>query len=117
VKKRIDDEVAGCVRGWPSLSLQLGMSSFSARGSTTAPESTCEPRQRFRFTAPWSRQPALTNFASLFDDDNAYLFSLLLLKLLEPDCGAETCRTPTYDANVHLIRDALNSVEVYIFVP
>lgn len=62
-------------------------------------------------------KPVLTNFASLFNDDNAYLFPLLLLKLLEPDCGAETCRTSANDANVHLIGDALNRVEIYIFVP
>jgi hypothetical protein len=59
----------------------------------------------------------LTNFASFFNDDNAYLFPLLLLKLLEPDSGTETCRAPANDANVHLIRDALNSVEIYILVP
>jgi hypothetical protein len=70
----------------------------------------------FRFTIV-SRQPVLTNFASFFNDDNAYLFPLLLLKLLEPDCGAETCGAPADDANVHFVRDALNRVEIYILVP
>jgi len=46
VKKRIEDEVAGCVSGWSVREDQSGRSSFKARGSITAPESMCEPASR-----------------------------------------------------------------------
>ena len=44
VRKRMEDDVAGCVRGWSVREGQSGMSSLRARGSITAPERICEPR-------------------------------------------------------------------------
>jgi len=58
----------------------------------------------------------LTNFAPFLDDNYAHLFTTFLLKLLEPNCGAETCGASADDANIDVIRDALNRVEVYILV-
>lgn len=43
VNQRILDEVAGCLKGCSGREDQSGRSSLSARGSTTAPDSICEP--------------------------------------------------------------------------
>lgn len=39
VRNFMEDEVAGCLRGWSVREDQSGSSSLRARGSTTAPES------------------------------------------------------------------------------
>jgi hypothetical protein len=43
VKKRIDDDMAGWINGWSSREDHDGRSSFSARGSMTAPDRIWEP--------------------------------------------------------------------------
>jgi hypothetical protein len=59
----------------------------------------------------------LTYFAPFFNDNNAYLSTLFLLKLLEPDGGAEARRAPSDDANIDLIGGTLHRAEIYIFIP
>lgn len=59
----------------------------------------------------------LTDFAPFFDDHNTDLLSPLLFKLLEPNCGTETCGTSADNAHVDLIRDALDRAEIYVLVP
>ena len=44
-----------------------------------------------------------TNFWTLFQDNDAHLFPILLFKLLEADCGAEASWTTANDANVDVI--------------
>ena len=55
MRKRMREDVAGCVRGWSGIDSQLGRSSLRALGSMTAPDRMCAPYGNINMTTMFSR--------------------------------------------------------------